>query len=76
MSPTGNGSGSETMLDATAAELSRQLVTLSRDERARGERARGERARGDLARESLEQFGALILVESAADAVVPLLNAK
>ncbi|MBI1899844.1 MAG: histidinol dehydrogenase [Planctomycetia bacterium] len=41
------------LLDGVAAELSKQLATL---------------ARGDLARESLEQFGALILVEGADEA--------
>ncbi len=45
---------SEKTLDATAAEIARQLQTLSR---------------GDLARQSLEQFGALILVANADQAV-------
>lgn len=42
------------LIDATAAELSRQLARLSR---------------GDLARQSLEEFGALILVRDADEAV-------
>ncbi len=41
------------MIEATAAELARQTAHLSR---------------GDLARQSLEQFGALILVRDAAEA--------
>ncbi len=41
------------MLEATAVELSKHLAKLER---------------GDLARQSLEQFGALILVEDAAAA--------
>ncbi len=44
---------SEKALDATAAEIERQLQTLSR---------------GELARQSLEQFGALILVANAEQA--------
>ncbi len=44
---------SEAVLNATAAELSKQLATLER---------------GDLARASLEQFGALILVRDVAEA--------
>lgn len=44
---------SEKVLEATAAELLRQTATLSR---------------GDLARQSLEEFGALILVRDAAEA--------
>lgn len=44
---------SESLLDATALELARQTAHLSR---------------GDLARQSLEQFGALILVRDAAEA--------
>jgi histidinol dehydrogenase len=46
---------SEALLEATADELARQTAHL---------------ARGDLARQSLEQFGALILVRDAADAAV------
>ncbi len=42
---------SQRLLEATAAEIERQLVQLER---------------GDLARQSLEQFGALILVRDAA----------
>ena len=45
---------SERVLEATAAELQRQLAHLER---------------GDLARQSLEQFGALILVRDADEAV-------
>jgi len=45
---------SEKLLDATAAEIERQLAGLER---------------GDLARQSLEQFGALILVRDAEEAV-------
>ena len=41
------------MLEATVAELSRQLATLER---------------GELARQSLEDFGALVLVRSADEA--------
>ena len=44
---------SESLCDATAAELSRQLALL---------------ARGDLARQSLEEFGALVLVRDADEA--------
>jgi histidinol dehydrogenase len=44
---------SEATLEATAAELSRQTAQL---------------ARGDLARESLERFGALVLVANADEA--------
>ena len=44
---------SKTVLDATAAEIERQTAHL---------------ARGDLARQSLEQFGALVLVRNAAEA--------
>ena len=44
---------SEPLCDATAAELSRQLAVL---------------ARGDLARQSLEEFGALVLVRDADEA--------
>ena len=44
---------SERVLNATAAELAKQLATLER---------------GDLARDSLEQFGALILVRDADEA--------
>ena len=44
---------SEKVLEATAAELARQLATLER---------------GDLARQSLEQFGALIRVADADEA--------
>jgi histidinol dehydrogenase len=44
---------SEATLEATAAELERQTAHLER---------------GDLARQSLEQFGALILVENAREA--------
>lgn len=44
---------SERLLEATAAELARQLETLER---------------GELARESLEQFGALILTRDAEEA--------
>jgi histidinol dehydrogenase len=44
---------SEAVLDATAAALTEQLAKLSR---------------GDLARQSLEEFGALVLVGSSAEA--------
>ncbi len=44
---------SQAVLDATAAELERQTAQLSR---------------GDLARQSLEQFGALVLVADAQEA--------
>jgi histidinol dehydrogenase len=44
---------SKTVLEATAAELERQTAHL---------------ARGELARQSLEQFGALVLVRDAAEA--------
>lgn len=44
---------SEAVLDATAAELARQTAHLER---------------GDLARQSLEQFGALVLVADAGEA--------
>jgi histidinol dehydrogenase len=44
---------SEPLCDAVAAELSRQLAVL---------------ARGDLARQSLEEFGALVLVRDADEA--------
>ncbi len=44
---------SEQVLEATAVELARQLATLER---------------GDLARQSLEDFGALVLVRSADEA--------
>ena len=42
------------LLEATAAELAKQTAHLSR---------------GDLARQSLEQFGALVLVRDAEEAV-------
>lgn len=46
---------SKSLLEETRAELIRQLATLER---------------GELARQSLEEFGALILVRDAAEAVV------